>query len=83
MTKISLEWIRYPDSTVTAVRAEGLTDEQLYHYARQVGFSTFQPDSCRPLLVGSIECCDELLAFLESAGYEIAAEEITMPEAVG
>lgn len=81
MTRISLEWIRHPDSTITAVRAEGLTDEQLYHYARQVGFSTFQSDACRPLLIGSIESCDGLLTILESAGYEIESEEIIMPEA--
>lgn len=80
MNRVSLEWVRYPDRLITAIRASGLSAAQLQHYARQAGFATFQDSADEPLLFGLLYQRDELLNALESAGYEIDIEEIVMPE---
>jgi hypothetical protein len=82
MHGIRLEWIRYPDDCISAVAADGLTPEQLRHYAGQVGFTDYSTDPTRPMLIGPIESRDDLLLLLEGLGYEVEADEFEVPPAI-
>jgi hypothetical protein len=82
MHGIRLEWIRYPDNCISAVAADGLTAQQLSHYAGQVGFTDYSTDPNRPMLIGPIESRDDLLLLLEGLGYEIEADEFEVPPAL-
>lgn len=68
---IHLRWQRLPDSGLLAVRAEGLMNSQLRHYARRTDFRRVTLDSRAPAMAGTIKQRDMLLCELESAGYII------------
>jgi hypothetical protein len=68
---IHLHWQRLPESSLLAVRADGLMDSQVRHYGRRAGLRRVSMGDGKPAMVGALEQRDALLCELESAGYSI------------
>ena len=83
MNRISLEWIHYPDGTMSAFAADGITPDMLRHYAQQAGIRDLGTDPLHPMLIGTEDQCRDLIFVLEIAGYEVETEEFTVPPSFG
>lgn len=68
---IQLRWQRLPGSPLLAVRADGLANAQLRHYARRAGLRHLRLNDGTAAMVGATDQRETLLSELESAGYEI------------